>query len=49
MIFVDRYFGDSEVWRISTAEPKLRGIMWEYVKDMSQYVLLTLLVVLLKD
>jgi Peptide N-acetyl-beta-D-glucosaminyl asparaginase amidase A len=31
-----RYFGDSEVWRISTAEPRVRGVMWEVVKDMSQ-------------
>jgi hypothetical protein len=27
------------VFRTSTAEPKKNGIVWEYVKDMSQYVL----------
>jgi hypothetical protein len=31
-----RYFGDSEVWRISTAELRVRGVVWEIVKDMSQ-------------
>jgi hypothetical protein len=31
-----RYFGDSEAWRISTAEPRVRGVVWEVVKDMSQ-------------
>ncbi|KAF8852055.1 hypothetical protein BDZ45DRAFT_750058 [Acephala macrosclerotiorum] len=29
------YFGDTEAFRTSTAEPKRRGITWEYVKDMS--------------
>jgi hypothetical protein len=31
-----RYFGDTEAFRTSTAEPKRNGISWEYVKDMSQ-------------
>jgi hypothetical protein len=30
------YFGDSEVWRTSTAEPTTNGIRWEYIKDMSE-------------
>ncbi|KAK6604674.1 peptide-n4-(n-acetyl-beta-glucosaminyl)asparagine amidase a [Botrytis cinerea] len=29
------YFGDSEVWRTSTAEPTTAGIRWEYLKDMT--------------
>ncbi|KUJ18719.1 uncharacterized protein LY89DRAFT_582181 [Mollisia scopiformis] len=29
------YFGDTEAFRTSTAEPKRNGITWEYVKDMS--------------
>ncbi|KAJ5130145.1 uncharacterized protein N7515_006184 [Penicillium bovifimosum] len=31
------YLGDSEVFRTSTAEPTNNGIVWSYVKDMSQY------------
>lgn len=32
------YFGDTEVWRTSTAEPTLDGIEWTYMKDMSEYL-----------
>ncbi|KAJ5051584.1 uncharacterized protein L3040_001360 [Drepanopeziza brunnea f. sp. 'multigermtubi'] len=32
------YFGDTEVWRTSTAEPSATGIRWEYIKDMSHYL-----------
>ncbi|PQE32129.1 Peptide-N4-(N-acetyl-beta-glucosaminyl)asparagine amidase A protein [Rutstroemia sp. NJR-2017a WRK4] len=32
------YFGDSEVWRTSTAEPTTNGIRWEYIKDMTEYL-----------
>ncbi|KAH7356738.1 peptide N-acetyl-beta-D-glucosaminyl asparaginase amidase A-domain-containing protein [Rhexocercosporidium sp. MPI-PUGE-AT-0058] len=32
------YFGDTEVWRTSTAEPTVNGIRWEYIKDMSEYL-----------
>ncbi|KAI9642881.1 hypothetical protein NHQ30_008615 [Ciborinia camelliae] len=32
------YFGDSEVWRTSTAEPTTAGIRWEYIKDMTEYL-----------
>ncbi|TGO49482.1 hypothetical protein BOTNAR_0430g00070 [Botryotinia narcissicola] len=32
------YFGDSEVWRTSTAEPTTAGIRWEYLKDMTEYL-----------
>jgi hypothetical protein len=32
------YFGDSEVWRTSTAEPTTNGIRWEYIKDMSEFM-----------
>jgi hypothetical protein len=32
------YFGDTEVWRTSTAEPTANGIQWTYVKDMSDYL-----------
>lgn len=32
----NRYLGDTEVWRTSTAEPLRNGIVWEYQKDMSQ-------------
>ncbi|KAI9054183.1 hypothetical protein LZ554_001354 [Drepanopeziza brunnea f. sp. 'monogermtubi'] len=32
------YFGDTEVWRTSTAEPTANGIRWEYIKDMSEYL-----------
>ncbi|AEO55901.1 hypothetical protein MYCTH_2300199 [Thermothelomyces thermophilus ATCC 42464] len=33
------YFGDTEVWRTSTAEPTAPpGISWTYLKDMTQYL-----------
>ncbi|KAK6584074.1 hypothetical protein PZA11_003804 [Diplocarpon coronariae] len=32
------YFGDTEVWRTSTAEPTTNGIRWEYHKDMTEYL-----------
>ncbi|KAF2441727.1 hypothetical protein P171DRAFT_523668 [Karstenula rhodostoma CBS 690.94] len=32
------YFNDTEVWRTSTAEPTQNGIIWSYVKDMSNYL-----------
>ena len=32
------YLNDTEVWRTSTAEPTQTGIVWSYVKDMSNYV-----------
>lgn len=32
------YFGDTEVWRTSTAEPTTTGIEWTYIKDMSEYM-----------
>lgn len=32
------YFGDTEVWRTSTAEPTANGIRWEYIKDMTEYM-----------
>ncbi|KAL4914017.1 peptide N-acetyl-beta-D-glucosaminyl asparaginase amidase A-domain-containing protein [Aspergillus aurantiobrunneus] len=31
------YLGDVEVFRTSTAEPTVDGIVWSYIKDMSQY------------
>ncbi|PWY76181.1 hypothetical protein BO70DRAFT_90544 [Aspergillus heteromorphus CBS 117.55] len=31
------YLGDTEVFRTSTAEPTSNGIIWTYVKDMSQF------------
>ncbi|KAJ5670259.1 uncharacterized protein N7477_005622 [Penicillium maclennaniae] len=31
------YLGDTEVFRTSTAEPTSAGIVWTYVKEMSQY------------
>lgn len=31
------FLGDVEVFRTSTAEPTFTGIVWTYVKDMSQY------------
>lgn len=31
------YLGDAEVFRTSTAEPTATGIVWTYVKEMSQY------------
>jgi hypothetical protein len=33
------YFGDTEVWRTSTAEPvPPPGIHWTYLKDMTEYL-----------
>ncbi|EFQ29087.1 hypothetical protein CGRA01v4_11491 [Colletotrichum graminicola] len=33
------YFGDTEVWRTSTAEPRAApGIVWTYWKDMTPYL-----------
>lgn len=33
------YFGDTEVWRTSTAEPTLPpGIRWTFMKDMTEYL-----------
>jgi len=29
---------DTEIWRTSTAEPTAHGIIWTYVKDVSNYV-----------
>jgi hypothetical protein len=34
------YFGDTEVWRTSTAEPTVDGIRWTYIKDMTEYMYL---------
>ncbi|KAI0134473.1 peptide N-acetyl-beta-D-glucosaminyl asparaginase amidase A-domain-containing protein [Xylariales sp. AK1849] len=35
------YFGDTEVWRTSTAEPTTPpGIRWTYMKDMTQFLYL---------
>ncbi|KAJ6186954.1 hypothetical protein N7519_001862 [Penicillium mononematosum] len=31
------YLGDNEVFRTSTAEPTTNGIVWTYIKEMSQY------------
>lgn len=31
------YLGDVEIFRSSTAEPTTNGIVWSYIKDMSQY------------
>ncbi|OOF96934.1 hypothetical protein ASPCADRAFT_45444 [Aspergillus carbonarius ITEM 5010] len=31
------YLGDTEVFRTSTAEPSTDGIIWTYIKDMSQF------------
>ncbi|PKX95727.1 uncharacterized protein P174DRAFT_404651 [Aspergillus novofumigatus IBT 16806] len=31
------YLGDAEVFRTSTAEPTTNGIVWTYIKEMSQY------------
>ncbi|KAJ6075040.1 uncharacterized protein N7446_002817, partial [Penicillium canescens] len=31
------YLGDNEVFRTSTAEPTANGIVWTYIKEMSQY------------
>ncbi len=33
------YFGDTEVWRTSTAEPlPSPGIQWTHIKDMTEYL-----------
>jgi hypothetical protein len=32
------YFGDTEVWRTSTAEPTTNGIEWTYIKDMTEFM-----------
>lgn len=32
------YFGDTEVFRTSTAEPTTAGIRWTYIKDMTQFM-----------
>ena len=32
------YLGDIEVFRTSTAEPTVNGIIWKYTKDMTQYL-----------
>ena len=34
------YFGDTEVWRTSTAEPTANGITWTYIKDMTEFMYL---------
>ncbi|KAF2872521.1 peptide N-acetyl-beta-D-glucosaminyl asparaginase amidase A-domain-containing protein [Massariosphaeria phaeospora] len=34
------FFNDTEIFRTSTAEPTPHGIIWTYVKDMSNYVAL---------
>lgn len=31
------YLGDTEVFRTSTAEPTIDGVVWMYVKEMQQY------------
>jgi hypothetical protein len=31
------YLGDAEVFRTSTAEPTTNGIVWTYIKEVSQY------------
>ncbi|KAJ5534937.1 hypothetical protein N7527_001191 [Penicillium freii] len=31
------YLGDNEVFRTSTAEPTANGVVWTYIKEMSQY------------
>ena len=31
------YLGDTEVFRTSTSEPTVNGIVWTYVKEMEQY------------
>ncbi|OJK00570.1 hypothetical protein ASPACDRAFT_1880871 [Aspergillus aculeatus ATCC 16872] len=31
------YLGDTELWRTSTAEPTSDGIIWTYLKDLSQF------------
>lgn len=32
------FFGDTEIWRTSTAEPTAKGIVWTSIKDVSNYV-----------
>lgn len=32
------YFGDTEVWRTSTAEPTTNGIRWTFLKDMTEFM-----------
>ncbi|KAH8693535.1 peptide N-acetyl-beta-D-glucosaminyl asparaginase amidase A-domain-containing protein [Talaromyces proteolyticus] len=34
------YLNDTEVFRTSTAEPTTNGIIWTYIKEMSQYLVL---------
>ncbi|KAF2467066.1 uncharacterized protein BDR25DRAFT_72869 [Lindgomyces ingoldianus] len=34
------FFNDTEIWRTSTAEPTQTGIIWTYIKDMSNYLVL---------
>jgi hypothetical protein len=34
------FLNDTEIWRTSTAEPTQNGIIWTYVKDMSNYLAL---------
>ncbi|EED20378.1 conserved hypothetical protein [Talaromyces stipitatus ATCC 10500] len=34
------YLNDTEVFRTSTAEPTTNGIVWTYIKEMSQYLTL---------
>jgi hypothetical protein len=32
------FLNDTEIWRTSTAEPTANGIIWTYVKDMTNYI-----------
>ena len=34
------YFGNTEIWRTSTAEPTATGIVWTYIKDMTHLLAL---------
>ncbi|KAF2005004.1 hypothetical protein P154DRAFT_425593 [Amniculicola lignicola CBS 123094] len=34
------FFNDTEIWRTSTAEPTAKGIVWTYMKDMSNFLTL---------
>ncbi|KAI9664537.1 MAG: hypothetical protein M1821_005983 [Bathelium mastoideum] len=34
------YFGDTEIWRTSTAEPSATGIRWTYLKDVTNFLTL---------
>ncbi|KAF2398952.1 hypothetical protein EJ06DRAFT_557491 [Trichodelitschia bisporula] len=34
------YLTDTEIWRTSTAEPTANGIIWTYIKDVSNYLAL---------